>query len=1039
MSKTYSIMKRSLQYYRIIVMLTGIFLVSQTIVCAGNYSEEDKKEVTGKVVDEGGNPLPGVTVAVVDKAIGTVTDLDGKYLLSIPATTQKIQFSFIGMETLDENVSGRKVINVTLKESTIGLEEVVAIGYGSMKKKDLTGSVASVKSEDITKNAAATLDQGLQGKVAGVYVSQNSATPGGGVSVRIRGIGGFNNSEPLYVVDGVPIAASGSEKSNPLSSINPNDIESMDILKDAASAAIYGARAANGVIIITTKRGKKGKGVVAYNGYYGVQKIYNPIKTMTGSQYASYINDLRATVGAPQVFDNPASFGEGTDWVDEITQVAPMQDHQVSLSGGGEKGSYLLSLGFMDQEGTTIGTSFERITVRSNGDRQINDWLKVGSNISFSKSKQRAVGGSRENFNSIITSAYSFYPTIPVYDENGDYSATDKNGFYKPVANPLFIAERTSYPPVTNRFMGNLYAEIKVLENLKFKSAVSYTYNSNHNKGISDTYDLGAALQDRQYVSRSQSYSSNMLIENTISYDFDLNGQKLQMVLGQSFEDYDSENLSVGTGYADNGHYVVDANGVEVPSIGNNVQEYSMSSFFGRVFYNYDERFLITANFRADGSSRFGANNKWGYFPSVSAGWRVSEEDFFPENSWISSMKLRAGWGQVGNNEIGNYSFSAPMQSGFGYPFGDVAGTRLNGMATTRIANPDLKWETVTQYSFGLDASLFDGKMNVVAEYFNKNHSDMLVPVQQSGVTGISYDFTPGTMTQNIAELSNSGIELAVDYRGNLGEVGYSIGGNITTFNNEVKKVGGKGYYETFPFQGTSLVRTQEGRELGEFYGFVSDGLFQSADEVTSHAFQTAGTAPGDIRFKDLSGPEGTPDGKIDDYDKTFIGSPVPEFTYGLNTEFDYKNWTLTAQFTGSYGNDIANLTKRSLLDVTRGENKMDYTPWSVSNSTSIYPRAHANDPNKNMRFSDYYVEKGSFFRCKLIQVGYTLPSDMLKSFDISRLRIYGSIQNPFTITNYSGVNPEVGSQGGSNTKAGIDHFLYPLSRVYLLGVNLSF
>lgn len=1012
-----------------------IYLMMFSLVMAfGAYAQ--KISITGKITDSKGESIPGVAVVEKETTNGTITNFDGIYSIQVNSNAT-LQFSSIGFTTQDIVVDGKTKIDVVLEVDNVQLEEVVAIGYGSMKKKDLTGSVSSVKSEDITKNASATLDQGLQGKVAGVHIMQNSATPGGGVSVRIRGIGGFNDSEPLYVVDGVPIAASGSEKSNPLSSINPNDIESLDILKDAASAAIYGARAANGVVIITTKKGKDGKGVVSYNGYYGVQKINNTIDLMGGAQFAKYMNELRGTT----IFENPESFGEGTDWVDAITQVAPMQDHQVSFSGGSDKGSYFLSGGYMNQEGTTKGTGFERTTLRVNGDRKINDWIKVGSNISYSVSKQRTYGGSRDNLGSLMALSYIFYPTIPVYDENGEYAPTPGNGFYKAKGNPLFFAERQSYPPVVNKFMGNVYAEFELLKDLKFKSAASYTYTGNFNKNIADTYDLGTSASDQQSVSKAFSYGSNMLIENTLNYSLNFEKQKINAVLGQSFEEFESENLSVGATYSDNGHYVVDANGVDLPAINNKIQEYSMSSFFGRVFYNYDERFLITANIRADGSSRFGENNKWGYFPSVSAGWRISEEGFFPQQDVVSSLKLRAGWGQVGNNNIGNYSFSAPMVSGFGYPFGDVTGTRLDGLTTTTIPNPDLKWETVTQYSFGFDASLFDSKMNLVAEYFNKNHTDMLVPVQQSGVTGISYYATPGTMIQNIAELTNSGIEVAIDYRGEAGDFNYTVGANITTFNNDVKKVGGKGYYETFPYQGTSLIRTQEGRELGEYYGFVADGLFQEGEAEAYTKTLEDGTvqriqpnaADGDIRFADLDN-----DGDIDDDDKTFIGSPVPDFTYGLNAELNYKNWNLSTQFTGTYGNDIINLTKHSLLDVTRGENKLDYTPWSPANPTE-YPVARANDPNNNMRFSDYYVEKGSYLRCSLIQLGYSLPSNWLNGMNISKLRIYGSVKNPFVITDYSGIDPEVGSNDGSNLAAGIDHFLYPISRTYLIGVNLSF
>ncbi|QZT38017.1 TonB-dependent receptor [Halosquirtibacter xylanolyticus] len=998
-------------------------------------------KITGAIFDEKGQPLPGVAVMIKGTTKGTASDFDGKYAIDAIGNSTLI-YSYLGFQNQEVLIKGRTQIDVTMKENITSLDEVVAIGYGSMKKKDLTGSVASVKSEDITKSAGATLDQGLQGKVAGVHVMQNSATPGGGVSVRIRGVGGFNNSEPLYVVDGVPIAASGSENSNPLSSINPNDIASLDILKDAASAAIYGARAANGVIIITTKKGKKGEGVVSYNGYYGVQKIYNAVETMTGADYAQYMKNASTILGKDYPLNDPESYGEGTDWVDAITQIAPIQDHQISFSGASDKGHFFISAGYLSQEGTTKGTSFERFTLRTNVDRQIKEWFKVGANISFSNSKQNNLSGGRNNFNSLITSAYTFYPTIPVYDENGNYSPTEKNSLYKPIGNPLFFAERERYPAETNKFMANVFANLNLTKDLSFKTAVSYTYTGSYKKGISDTYDLGTAIQDRQSVGRGFGRSTNLLHENTLNYKLKFGSSSLQSTLGQSYQESVSENLNVGTKYQDNGYYVVSANGVDPSTISNGIQEHGMLSFFGRVFLNLDERFLITANIRRDGSSRFGSNNKWGVFPSISAGWRISEEAFFPKEGIISSMKIRGGWGQVGNNGIGNYAYSASMVSGFSYPFGDNYGKVTNGVASRSLANPDVMWETVTQTSYGVDAYLFDNKLSVTAEYFTKHHSDMLISVQQSAVTGISSGSNPGSMVQNIAELTNSGVELSLNYTNNIDRLTYTVGGNITTFNNKVWNVGRKGYYESFSFQGSRLTRTQEGRELGEFYGYVADGLFQKGEADSYTTTLEDGTkqkiqpnaADGDIRFKDLNG-----DGEITEDDRTFIGSPVPDFTYALNAEVSYANVSLSVAFNGVYGNDVMNLTKRSMLDPTRGENKMVHQPWTPEMPNTPYFRAHPNDPNQNIRFSSYYVESGAYLRCSLIQLGYELPKGVKKAMHFSKFRIYGSVKNPFTFTNYSGVDPEVGANGGSNLQSGVDHFLYPPSRTFIMGVNISF
>jgi len=993
--------------------------------------------VNGIITDTNGIPLSGASIVVKGTTNGTTADFDGKYTIKNITTTNTLIFSYVGYTPQEILINSKTTINVTLQEDLEALEEVVVVGYGGEKRSQITGAVAIIDTEALTKNNTASVDGALQGLTAGVSVTSNNATPGGGVSVRIRGAGGVNGSEPLYVVDGFPISVGGNENSSPLSSINPQDIKSITVLKDAASSAIYGTRAANGVVLITTKRGRANqKGVVSINARTGFQRIANTLDLMDAETFVRTTNTAYQNAGRaiPPGFDNPSSFGVGTDWIDTITQSAQVSDIQASFSGGTETSNFFASVGRFNQEGIIIGSSFERVSIRVNSDMKISNKIKVGASIGYTRSKQEGLGRSRGT-NTTLSFATLFYPTIPVFDENGDYAPTPANGFYKPQVNPLFTAEGPTTPPVNNRFQGNLYVQYKIIPGLEFKTTGYYTLNNTLAESYGRIFDLGAAASTEESLRKEQRTSTSYIIENILNYNFNVENHSVGVLLGHSLQQDDRNILRVTGENTEVGQPRVINQDTPNLTVFDEFTDSNLLSFFGKLNYSYKNKYLLTAILRRDGSSRFGQNKKWGTFPSASVGWRISEEDFISKDGALSSLKLRAGWGQVGNDNIGFYEFSAPVVQGFNYPFGNLDGTVLSGSATQRIANPDLQWETVTQYSIGVDADFFDNKLSIIAEYYDKTQDETLVPVPQSAVTGISNGRNQGFQRQNIGSLSNKGFEFSANYTGNIGELNYTLGANITTIDNEIIDIPAP--INSYNFNG-NLTRTENGRSLGEFYGLIADGIFQTADEVASHATQNANTAPGDIRYIDLSGPDGTPDGVIDDNDRTFIGSPVPDFTYGFNINLAYKSFDFSLQGNGVSGSDIYNISKVLLTDYTRSENKLNITPWSPTNTNTTHPRAIAQDVG-NSKNSSFYVENGSFTRIKAIELGYSLPSIVLDKLKVSQIRLYANVQNPFTFTNYSGSDPEVGNANGSSLAAGIDNFVYPIARTFSIGLNAKF
>ncbi|WP_346880948.1 TonB-dependent receptor [uncultured Algibacter sp.] len=1009
------------------------------LIAFNNFISAQNSNIKGIITDNEDLPLAGASVIVKGTNKGAITDFDGNFLLNNVNSNGVISISFIGYKTKEIPVDGKTTINVKLEEDLAALDEVVIVGYGSEKRSQITGAVETIDTEALNRTNTASIDNALQGLAAGVSVTSNNATPGGGVSVRIRGAGGVNGSEPLYVVDGFPISVNGNENSSPLSSINPQDIKSITVLKDAASAAIYGTRAANGVVLITTKRGRSSqKGVVSINARSGFQSVANTLDLMDAETFVRTTNLAYENAGRaiPPGFDNPESFGVGTDWIDAITQSAAVSDIQASFTGGSETSNFFMSLGRFNQEGIVKGSSFERITMRLNVDKRISDKLKVGASIGFAKSEQGRLGDSRGT-NTTLSFATLFYPTIPVFDDNGDFAPTPGNGFYKPVVNPLFRAEELQLaPPVNNRFQGNIYAQYKIRPNLEFKTSGFYTFNNLIGRNFGRVFDLDAVNSEQQTIEKSQATNITFLIENTLSYNFNIKNHSIGLLAGQSSQRGKFQRIALSGANLNEGEPLVITNLTENLSIDDFISEESLLSYFGKVNYSYAGKYLMTAIVRRDASSRFGKNNRWGTFPSLSLGWRISEEDFISKEGALSNLKLRAGWGQVGSDAIGNYLFSPVVVRGFNYPFGNQPGVASSGSATRGLSNPDLKWETVTQYSVGVDASFFNDNLNLVVEYYNKTQEDMLVGVPQSAVTGISNGRNQGDQVQNIGELTNKGFEFSANYVGRVGELEYGIGANLTTIQNEILNIPAP--ISDYGFRGGNLTRTENGRSLGEFYGFIADGIFQSDAEVAAHATQNTDNAAGDIRYRDVSGPDGTPDGIINDSDRTFIGSPIPDFIYGFNLNLKYKDFDFAVQGTGVAGNDIYNVSKTLLTDYTRTENKLNITPWSPSNPTASFPRAIAQDVG-NSEISSFYVEDGSFTRIKVIELGYNLPTDILKKLNISQIRLYGNVQNPFTFTSYSGSDPEVGNAQGSNLAAGIDNFVYPVARTFSIGINAKF
>lgn len=978
--------------------------------------------VTGTVKDESGVALEGVSVIVEGSSGGTSTNSNGEYSLSATKNSVLI-FSRVGHTPQRIIVGNKDIINVILVEDNTFLDDVVVVGYGTQRRSDVTGSIGSVSSAEIEDEPVLQVGQALQGKIAGLQVSQNSGTPGAGLLIRVRGTGTVNNAEPLYVVDGNP-------NIDPRD-LAPDQIENIQVLKSASAAAIYGAQGANGVVLITTKQGKIGPSQLDISFSQGMQQIQRHFPVTNAREYAILYNEGLVNAGAAPLYANPDALGVGTDWQREVFRVAPMTDLSVSASGGSETSRFFFSTGYQNQEGIVKGSGFDRLTLRVNSSHEINKAIKVGQNLSGSMAKYKEVG--EFNFGSTLGSTLTANPEVPVRMPDGGwgYSETSLNSG-NPLASIHYMNNNTRRPVLN----GNVYADITIIKDLVFRSQYNFNIGYSEYSSFTPVYRISASnfnevarLTENTTRFREQSWA------NTLTYTRSLGEHNFDLLAGVTSQTSYRQNISASAaGLPDNGtdnpnlrYFNLATQGY---AIGGGAGEWAILSYLGRINYNYAGKYFSTVNFRADGSSRFGANNKYGYFPSFSVGWKLSEEDFLKETDWISNLMLRGGWGSLGNqNSLPNYAFANLVTPNQNYTFGSSQ-TILRGQAPTGLGNPDLKWEATKELNLGLDFTGFDGKVTAAFDYYNKKTTDMLLQVPLVDYAGIqNFPYVNG------GDVVNKGVEFLLGYQNTTSSgFEYSISANVAHNKNEVTKLSNAG---SALFQWISFVQnvniTQVGSPIASYYGWKTDGIFQSQAEVDSHAFQTSGTAPGDFRFVDING-----DGVINAEDQTIIGSPWPKLTFGLNSSFAYKNFDLKMQFQGVSGNDIYMAYKFR----TEGSNFFNYTKniwdnrWTGPNTSNSVPRMNTNDPNNNMRSSEYYLEDGSYIRLKNVMLGYKIPKSVV---NLRNFRVFASIQNALTITKYPGFDPEIGTNRNSDPLyIGIDETNYPVPRIYTIGINVG-
>lgn len=1085
-------------------------LVLLTLICfsAASYAQ---KTVSGTVVDEQGQTLPGVNVMEKGTTNGTITDIDGKYSLNV-GNNATLEFSYIGFETIELNVSNGTTFNVTLVEDTKQIDEVVVVGYGTMKKSDVSGSSITVGASDIEGFVGSGIDQALQGKAAGVQITANSGQPGGGMNVQIRGASTLNaaNAQPLYVVDGVPmqnVVKGGNDYGlslgngavgtfSGISNLNPDDIESMEILKDASATAIYGSRAANGVVLITTKQGKKGKAQFNYSGSTGWQTVAKKLDLMNLQEYAKYRNEFYSET---QNTENSGEFGdyrllgEGTDWQDAIFRTAFMHSHNLSASGGTDAVRYYISGGYYNQEGTIIGTSFDRFNFRSNIDAQVTKWMKVGTNFSFATSHDYLVMNNSED--GIISMATYMTPDIPVYGLDGEYASLSGEG--RSFQNPVAKAEIIDNKLARRNLDVTLYADINFMPELTLHTEFSLSNANTNSYYFLPTYNFSPTDFNNQSTSQDGKYDNRFWqVKNFLTYTKTFGDHSLTAMIGQETSEYEWENMSVkNTGLSSN-DIKNPALGAGDPTIGYGFGSGSRVSFFGRAFYGFKNRYNLTYTYRRDGSSNFGPENRWGNFHSFSASWKFSDEAFFENlRDIVNSGRFRLGWGQVGNDNIPAFTWGSAgqlEQYGGGYFLGA-------GYRPTRVPNPYVTWETQESWNFGLDLNFMKDRFQFVFEYYTKTSKDMLMSQQLPTYMGT--EGNDATKIQapmgNFGEMKNTGFEITINTT-NINKHGlkWTTNFQFSRNKNELVNLSGSGNdairgYAQWGGQGSPICISQNGEPLYQFYGYVTDGVYQDMDDLLNSPrregapiSRTQGTWVGDIKYKDLNG-----DGKINTEDMTIIGDPNPAFTGGITNTVTYKGFEFSLFITGSYGNDVYNYTAINLTSMRNAWNNQlksvddrarltvineakeypctvtvkdkdnndvdiecnswmdDPTNMRVTGGDGKTPRAAMGDPNGNSGnttsaagyHSDRYVEDGSYLKIKQISLGYFIPQKYLKYAKISSAKVYASISNLYTFTKYTGLDPEVGVSQTTNYVSGVDIGRYPSPRIFTIGLNLQF
>ena len=968
--------------------------------------------VQGVVKDQTGETVIGASVMEKGTTNGTITGIDGDFSLNM-SSNGTLVVSFVGYKTQEVQVKGQKQLQVVLSEDAEMLDEVVVIGYGTMKKSDLTGAVSSIGNKDIKDSPVSNLGQAIQGKISGVQIV-DAGKPGDNVSIKIRGLGSINNCDPLVVIDGVPTDLG-------LSSLNMADVERLDVLKDASATAIYGSRGANGVVMITTKRGTEGKGKLAVSANYSFQNATNVPSLLNAAQYAELSNDMMVNSGRnpnPE-WANPSELGAGTDWMDELLRTGVMQNYTVSYSGGNEKSHYYVSGGFLDQSGIVKSVNYRRFTFQSNSDAQVLKWLKFSNNITFSADTKKS--GSYN-----IGDALKALPIYPVKNEDGSWSGPDGNSeWYGSTRNPIGPTELNKSQTDGYNFLANLTAELTFTKWLKFKSTFGYDAKFWFIDNFTPKYNWKPTPTEETSRYKSDNKSFTYLWDNYFLFDHTFaEKHRVGLMAGMSaqWNTNDYLNAQKNVFMFDNVHEM--DNGEEMYAIGGNETEWALLSYMARVNYSYEDRYLLTATIRRDGSSRFGKKHRWGTFPSVSVAWRASQEKWLQKNDYINDLKVRAGYGVTGSQaSVGNYSYLASYNTSV-YPFGISSGNQT-ALVSSTLANPYIHWEEVAQTNIGFDASLFNSRVMFSFDAYLKETRDMLVKASIPITSG--FEDTTTTYT-NAGKVRNQGIEMSLHTINLTGELGWETNLTATYNKNKIKDLNSDVPYYINQINNSYVTMLAKDYPINVFYGYVTDGIFQNQSEVNTHAVQP-GAEPGDIRFRDLNN-----DGVINDSDRTVIGNPNPSWLFSMNNSLSYKGFELSVFLQGIAGNKIYNANNIDNTGMAAAYNQTTdvLKRWQGEGTSNSMPRAVFGDPNQNTRVSDRFVENGSYLRLKNITLSYTFPKQWLQKAQIENARLSLSCENVATITGYSGFDPEVGING-------IDQNRYPISRTFSLGLNFNF
>lgn len=1009
--------------------------------------------VKGKVTS-GGLGLPGVGVAVQGTKNATTTDFDGGFILNNVDPKSTLTFSYIGYKTVSLQADTKSVMVVNMVNDLEKLNEVVVIGYGTSKRKDVNGAISSIKASEIQDKPFISIDQALVGKAAGVNVTQNSGTPGGGISVQIRGITSINGNEPLYVIDGTPVFAdknndsfafsalgggNGQTKNSALSGLNISDIETIDILKDASSTAIYGANGANGVVLITTKKGKKGKSAFTYETYLGTQQVANSVDVLNLPQYAAYQTKIFKLNGepVPYQYQKPNLLGNGTNWQDELFRTATMYNHQISFSGEKDGTRYYTSLNYFDQEGIVMNSDFNRMSMRLNVDSNVKSWLKIGNNMSISRSSQQVV--RNDDRGGLVMNTLRQSPELPVRYADGSYAGPTSGlgSSANEATNPIALSEYNNAKADRYKINGNVFADFTLAKGLVFRTELGYDLNFAKSSSFAPAYTLGnvSELLNKSFKQQDQSFYWSL--KNYLTYNKTFSEKhNFTFLLGQEAQESQYEYLS---GYRSGDFLSKDFTNLNIGDIdtavnGNGSGRWSMTSYISRLNYSFSNRYSFSASLRADASSNFGPNNKWGYFPSFAAGWTVSNESFFePLSNTVNYLKFRGGYGSVGNQNIPANRYQTIL-SLTASPFGGVSPTIDN------LGNPDIKWESLKSFNVGFELGMLSNRVKLDFDYYVKHSSNFLTKQinDESNQSALNYYLNTG-------EIQTKGVELTLNTR-NIVTDNFTWDSTIifSKYNNELTSFqgAGKSLLGKVQFDLYTVTRTTEGQPVGQFYGYVTDGIFKNAAELAAGPIQETGTGIGDIRFKDLNN-----DGKIDAKDQTSIGSAIPDFTYSFTNNFKYKNISLSIALTGSQGNEIYNFTRHYTDGIYPGfgDRFANVSTRALNafepgvNENTNEPRITLNDPNGNGRISNRFVEDGSYLRIQNVSLSYDLPSKIFEKSIISKVRLYVNVQNLYTWTKYSGFDPALGNLDQNITLSGIDLGRYPVPRITSMGLNLEF